>query len=1388
MPARLLLALALAAVLPLPARAAPPPAPWDGPALLGDPAAILAAAQKLEPPRGADVDVLLEEGTYELDARGAATFSYRVVFRPLGDEAARDWARVAAPWSPWYQARPEVSARVITPDGVSHLLDPATLAESAAREDERELFSDRRVLAGPLPAVRAGAVVEEVVTVRDQGPFFDAGNVYRFWLSGSAPTRLVRLRVRAPAALPLRHVVRGLPLQAKETVANGVRTLLVERADAPVSKAGEPFGPFDAAPTPYVAFSTARSWADLATRYGAVLERQLSGADLAAAAQAARAGATDRREVVRRIVAWMHANVRYTGLELGEAAIVPAPPTETLRRRYGDCKDLSLLLTGLLRASGLDARVVLLRAEWQELDPELPGFGAFNHAIVRVEGKEPIWIDATDPSMPPGTLPPPDQGRLVLVVPDGKELVRTPESAAADNRMRITRELRMSELGPGAIVETRDLSGAFAAEERSLRGRLTTAQRTDADERYAKEVFHAAKHVGTTVTGLEDATAPVTVRIEVQESQVALTADDGAEVPVTPSGLFDALPPQLLGADDRGDAAPAARKAAVVLPLPFQAEVRYRVIPPEGYRARPVPDGLERRFGPASLVRSAVLERDGSVTVRWALDTGGRRLTAADADALVKEIRRVRQERPLTVKLERTGAALLAAGRVPEALAEMRRLASLHPKEATHHLHLAVALVQLGFQEAAEAEARRAIALEPERAWGHRVLGWVLSHDRIGRLYAPGFDRAGAIAACRKAKELEPTHAGGRIALAQLLAMNADGVRHGRGAQVDEAITEYRAVRDELHDHGADAGLLAAYFAAGRTDDAITLARELDRSDERDATLLAAIAVRDGGEVAISDSDKLGEDRRKALQQASGLLVQTRRYPLAAALAAAAASGAPNAAALRAQADLLSEVRRHEQLLSEGDAPTRLVRKMFRALYLAPDPAKEVAALVAPRGASSPGAPEGVAAALPVEAAAVRRSVRDGGAPPEVLLDLTLSRLQIATEGDDRTGYRVRMIFPFGASDRGSTLFLVREKGGLAILASDDLLPVLGAEALRRLDAGDAASARRWLDWARADLPTGDGEEGGPAAVVGGLWRPGTAGDDGALRVAAAALVAYGERTGPVVPVLEKARAAETDPARRRLLGFALGQAYRGAARYEDLLKLADAILAEDPASRAAFAAKATALQRLKRPAELRAAAEAILTRLPDDPPILRMLAAAEMSTNALDRAASAWKRLLDTGRGQPLDYNNAAWLELFRGDPPSKQALDWSRRATDTQRPGNEAALNTLAAIYAALGKPGEAREIFLQSLQTAGTVRDLESSDWLVFGWIAEGWGLPDVAAAAYRRVKPDPEGDPVGAEVLAKKRLARLGDAAKAAAPAATTGAAPAAGAPAPTTSAR
>ena len=106
----------------------------------------------------------------------------------------------------------------------------------------------------------------------------------------------------------------------------------------------------------------------------------------------------------------LHREVRYTGVEFGAARLIPEFPAETLRRKFGDCKDKSTLLVAALRASGIDAYLALLSAgEDQDV---VAGAAGPRHVRPRhrlytrrgADGAD-LWIDATAEYARVGTLP-----------------------------------------------------------------------------------------------------------------------------------------------------------------------------------------------------------------------------------------------------------------------------------------------------------------------------------------------------------------------------------------------------------------------------------------------------------------------------------------------------------------------------------------------------------------------------------------------------------------------------------------------------------------------------------------------------------------------------------------------------------------------------------------------------------------------------------------------------------------------------------------------------------------------------------------------------------------------------------------------------------------------
>src|SRR6185503_14481042 len=336
---------------------------WDSAPFTAPASELMQAASAVTRERPTSVVVLLDERRFVFDEQHRLTRTSRLVYRVDSPDGVERWAASSSRWQPWHQARPSIQARVITPDGHEHHLDENLLHDAGTRSDSSQVYDDDHVLEGPLPAIAIGAVVEEQITVRDEKPFF------------------------AAESLPLKRITRLLPnAQVNEVRANGRVRWTLEQGVIDEMDAMDSNLPADEPAWPAVEFSSGASWQAVADAYRGMTESRIRNDD-AKPLIAGLSPRTNKLEYVARVVERLHREVRYTGVEFGTERLIPEYPSETLRRRFGDCKDKSTLLVAALRASGIDAYLALLSAgDDQDVEPGLPGLGLFDHAIVFVPG------------------------------------------------------------------------------------------------------------------------------------------------------------------------------------------------------------------------------------------------------------------------------------------------------------------------------------------------------------------------------------------------------------------------------------------------------------------------------------------------------------------------------------------------------------------------------------------------------------------------------------------------------------------------------------------------------------------------------------------------------------------------------------------------------------------------------------------------------------------------------------------------------------------------------------------------------------------------------------------------------------------------------------------
>lgn len=278
--------------------------------------------------------------------------------------------------------------------------------------------------------VRVGDALWVVYTVEGENPVFGQAWSGEFAIDSDEPIELWRLSVTRPKDKPLywrqvgdfrsdeiKPVIETIGQQERlRFESRGIDAVEMEAAVSP-----------DYFPVRIIQFSQYADWHGVAVWANSLFPQAGRSAEVE------KLTATFRKQPsleaqASEALRWVQDEIRYFSVSIGENSHRPQAPDIVLKRRYGDCKDKSYLLTTILNQLGIRARPVLVNAQAPKVPGKLlPTPAWFDHAIVRLEldGK-PFFVDPTRSG---------ERGLISLrpaVLPDGLGLVVDAASTALD--------------------------------------------------------------------------------------------------------------------------------------------------------------------------------------------------------------------------------------------------------------------------------------------------------------------------------------------------------------------------------------------------------------------------------------------------------------------------------------------------------------------------------------------------------------------------------------------------------------------------------------------------------------------------------------------------------------------------------------------------------------------------------------------------------------------------------------------------------------------------------------------------------------------------------------------------------------------------------------------
>jgi len=456
-----------------------------------------------EPGGSGDVRYLLVDD--QLRFEGAQRTEYRrVVSQALGPQGIEQIGNLKFEFDPEYQSLTLHHLTVRRGERVVSQLESARV-KVLQREDGLDalMFDGRLTASVVLDDIREGDVVDYAFSRQGANPVFGGRHLGALDMQWGVPVAHRHARLIWPAGRPLHwQRLRGaatpsVSTQGSETVyAWSLRDVpaLITEADTPAWH--DPF--------PWVQYSEFADWAAVVAWAlplyeppappGPLLQQEL--------ARLRRAGDTPAQRL-QATLRFVQDEVRYLGFEIGANSHRPHDPDWVLRRRFGDCKDKTLLALSLLRGLGFEAHAALVHTSWRQgVGSTQASPGVFNHVLLRVRlDGETYWLDPTRTGQGgsrPADWVQADHGLALPIDPAARGLVPMagPAARTLSREVHAVLDLRGGRDRDAKLTVTTLATGA-AAEQ--LRSAVVSTGRAKLEKQY--ESFYARSYPGLALDG-----------------------------------------------------------------------------------------------------------------------------------------------------------------------------------------------------------------------------------------------------------------------------------------------------------------------------------------------------------------------------------------------------------------------------------------------------------------------------------------------------------------------------------------------------------------------------------------------------------------------------------------------------------------------------------------------------------------------------------------------------------------------------------------------------------------------------------------------------------------------------------------------------------------------
>jgi hypothetical protein len=327
------------------------------------------------------------------------------------NERGRHFASKKISYRDGYQKVNVIFANTIKSDGKVIPLEKKDVHDSSEYAGF-EFYTDIKVKKFTMPAVEDGCVIEYAYEILNLKPVLAMDYADTFFCQNLFPIEEDIIEIVLPRGKELKYKNFKTDIAPEiSQVGNKIKYVFSNRKQEEIIPESRMPSLFDRDTFSQISFWTLTGWDVVSKWYaGLIREQMTSDPELDRFTRELIAGKKTEEDKINAIFNFVSQNIRYIAVLLGPHTHKPHQAFDIFQKRYGDCKDKTVLLLTMLKIAGIKGYPALVPSNGKYFDDSMPSLNVFNHVIAVVPHQEKyFWLDATNETAsfdsPPFSLP-----------------------------------------------------------------------------------------------------------------------------------------------------------------------------------------------------------------------------------------------------------------------------------------------------------------------------------------------------------------------------------------------------------------------------------------------------------------------------------------------------------------------------------------------------------------------------------------------------------------------------------------------------------------------------------------------------------------------------------------------------------------------------------------------------------------------------------------------------------------------------------------------------------------------------------------------------------------------------------------------------------------------